>query len=80
MKPIQVIGRDLSKLTDAEIEGIITQQARWPLKQLRKHQSVVEHQIELAVKAKKEPLAINNLQVRLRLLTEAVIRKEFKCK
>ena len=77
-----VVGRDLSKLTDEETEAIIAHQAKWPMGRLRRHQRLIERQLESIASGRRKADAVvqKNLQIRQRILDQAVERKAFENK
>lgn len=68
--------KDLTKLTESQTKRVIDHMAKWPLSKLRKHQDLVDKQIEKAYGAKDDK-ALANLQVQRQHLDDAVYEKEF---
>ena len=68
--------KDLTQLTPKQEKIIIKNLAKLTLTKLRKKQELTEKQQKVAFK-KKDTKALNNLNVKLNHLTEAIILKEF---
>jgi len=68
--------KDLTKLTKTQTEKVISHMVKWPLKKLRKHQDLVNKQIEKA-HGDKNDKALSNLRVQQKHLDAAVNKKEF---
>lgn len=68
--------KDLTKLTKTQTEKVINHMVKWPLKKLRKHQDLVNKQIEKAHGDKNDE-ALSNLRVQQKHLDAAVDKKEF---